>query len=317
MAPPVGTEERGKRMSRSRWLMALVLLVAGGNSELAAEEDGPIEAACAAATAALDERIGFVARVDLGNMASFFVRPDGSPVAGLEQQEGGYKGSTLWAPGGSVLVRAGESGRRIVVVPRVRGSQVPKAGRNNPNWYWVLLNRKHRPNSAAVAVIHDRPVTPEDITPEKIARALSSLVTIRGHEVGAGVAAAFDQVLEQASETAVPTAPGPAASATLVAVEVWAEPEVVAPGDEVKLVLRYEVGAAAETSETRELWLGESMMPNFPRRETLARGAGSHTSAYRQRLPPAATPGSYRFVGEVCAGGDCIRRAATFEVRAP
>jgi len=301
-------------MNRPRAWIVLATLAFGASPALAAKETSALDAACEAATAALDHR-GFVAKVALGNMASFVVRPDGSPVAGFEQKEGGYKGSTLWAPGGSVLVAAGESGARIVVTRRHRGSQVPKAGRDNPNWFWVHLNRKHRPNSASVAVVHDRPVTPADITPEKIARALSSLVTIRGLEAGADVAAAFDEVLSEASEA--PAQVAPAATAALVALEVWAEPAALAPGGEVTLYLRYQVAAAAEATETRELRLGESMMPTFPRRESLARAAGSHTSAYRQKLPASAQRGTYRYTGEVCIGDDCIRRSTTFDLHHP
>lgn len=301
-------------MTRHRAWIVLATFVFGASPALLAKETSALDAACEAATAALDHR-GFVAKVALGNMASFVVRPDGSPVAGFEQKEGGYKGSTLWAPGGPVLVAAGESGTRIVVTRRHRGPQVPKAGRDNPNWFWVHLNRKHRPNSASVAVVHDRPVTPADITPERIARALSSLVTIRGLEAGADVAAAFDEVLSQAAEA--PAQAATVEAAPLVSLEVWAEPAALAPGEEVTLFLRYQVGASAEATETRELRLGESMMPTFPRRESLARTAGSHTSAYRQQLPASAQPGTYRYTGEVCIGDDCIRRTASFELRHP
>ncbi|MBZ0089951.1 MAG: hypothetical protein K8H90_06195 [Thermoanaerobaculia bacterium] len=301
-------------MTRHRAWIVLATLAFGASSALLAKETNAIDAACEAATVALDHR-EFVAKVTLGNIASFFVRPDGSPVAGFEQKEGGYKGGTLWAPGGPVLVAAGESGMRIVVTRRHRGPQVPKAGRDNANWFWVHLNRKHRPNSASVAVIHDRPVTPADITPEKIARALTSLVTIRGLEAGADVAAAFDEVLSQASEAPVKTATVEAA--LLVSLEVWAEPAALAPGGEVTLFLRYQIGAEAEATETLELRLGESMMPTFPRRESLARNAGSHTSAYRQKLPVSAQPGTYRYTGEVCIGDDCIRRSTTFELHRP
>jgi hypothetical protein len=302
---------RQRRLAVVAALTALALLTAAAPPAWAAAAPALV-AAADAATAAL-AGTSFVAKVDIGNVAKFYVQADGEPVEDREQKQSGYGRNTLWAPGGPVLVRAGEVGQVIFVQTKYPGR------RARENEYWVFLNRKRRVNAAGVAVVFDRPVRPEDITPEKVARAVASLVTIRGYEPGADVAAAFDQALAAAPAEA--TAAGSSASAAapmLVALRLGTEPAEVARGGEVSLRLEYElagVAAEREVVERVSLLHGERPLPGYPIEARPLRGGGVHQASYAQRIPAAAAPGTYTVRGEVCVAGDCIVRSATFEVR--
>lgn len=279
----------------------------------AAAKDPALEAAAEATTEAL-AGTSFVAKVDIGNIGKFYVDADGQPVPEREQDEGGYKGGTLWAPGGPLLVGAGEVGQIIFVQTKYPGR------RARENEYWVFLNRKRRVNAAGVAVVFDRPVRPEDITPEKVARAIASVATVRGYEPGAAVAAAFDQVLAAApAEAAGDGAPPPGGGAPLLlAVRAWTEPAEVARGEEVRLRLEYELGATVGEQEAIErvsLLHGERSLPGYPVESKPLRGAGLHQASYAQRIPAGAAPGTYTLRGEVCVAGDCIVRTVSFAVR--
>ena len=280
-----------------------------GNDEL--------KAAAAAVTEKLAET-SFVAKIDLGSMQKFFVLPDGSPSdeKGRKQGSGGWTGSTVWMPGGKVKVHAGEVGRTIRVT-----SNYP--GKSSKNRFYIHLNKKARQtlNPALVTVLLDRPVTPEDMTADRIALAVSSLATVEGYEPGAAMAAALDRVLDEAPREATPdgvAAPGPGRP-TVLSLEVRAEPSRVGRGDDVRLVLEYGVGApegSVTATETRAISFDGNLMPTYPATDDVTRSAGTHTSVQVQPLPAAAAAGVYTFEGQVCVGGDCIQRSTTFEVSA-
>jgi TPR repeat protein len=109
----------------------------------------------------------------------------------------------------------------------------------------------------------------------------------------------------------------PRAQQTLASVLVSVMPASVRRGEVVELVLNFEIGATSspvKVTESRELIFGGSALPNFPLRADSERMAGAHETRFSQKIPIAAAPGIYTFKGEVCAGGDCISRTATFEV---
>jgi hypothetical protein len=291
--------------------MTCVLGLLGASPPATAAADPALQAAAEATTAALAET-SFVAKVEIGNLGKFYVDSDGQPVPERQQDEGGYKGGTLWAPGGPVLVRAGEQGNVLFVATKYPGR------RARENEYWVFLNKKRRVNAAGVAVVFDRPVTAADITPEKVARAIASVATIRGYEPGAAVAAAFDQALAAAPPATGSAGAPPAGSPLLVAVRAWAEPGEVARGGEVRLRLEYELGGGAGDQPAVErvsLLFGDVALPGYPLESRPRRGAGVHQASYAQRIPAGAATGTYTLRGEVCVAADCIVRTVTFEVR--
>ncbi len=271
--------------------------------------DADVKAAAKATTAAFSTT-SYVAKLDLRRYAHHYVLPDGSPSTkkGEKKQGRGGEGAIQFDDG--VKVHAGEVGESLYVLPKKKE-------------LWVCFNKKRGAllNPAIVHVLFDRPVAADDITPEKIARAVSSVAVIKGYEPGADIAAAFDEVLaaEPRPAEAAP-APGRSDRPTVASLRVWAEPAKAPPGGTVELKLEYEVlspGGEVEAVETRVLTLEGATLPTYPVVDRLKRGAGSFTSSYRQPLPAGARPGTYSLAGEVCVGTDCIRRTATFEVSRP
>jgi hypothetical protein len=252
----------------------------------------------------------FTAKVDLLRYGDHFVTPDGEPHPGKSKKQGRGASKTAIQLDDGVKVHAGEVGHSI---------QVYLKGRDE-----VAVGFNQKPgaklNPALAHILYERPVTTEDLTPEKIARAVESLVVIQGYEPGAELAAAFDEVLESASpgESADSSSVNAAqARPVLVSVVARVEPGVVRAGGEASLVLEYEVSGAATVAEGRSLSLGGTVVPSFPVREEIGRAAGVFVSSYRQPLPRTAQAGIYVFQGEVCVAADCIRRSVPFEVVAP
>ena len=98
-----------------------------------------------------------------------------------------------------------------------------------------------------------------------------------------------------------------------------ARPQIVSKGETVELMLSYRIegdaGAGVAVLERRDLQYGGRRLPNYPVERQLSRAAGSFETSYRQRVPAAAKPGFYKYVGEVCIGGDCVRSEGEFVVR--
>lgn len=254
----------------------------------------------------------FIAKVDLRAHAKHHVRPDGSPI--LEGRKGRRQGRgavEALRPGTSgIKVRAGERGQKIVV--RGGGDQLT-----------VSVNKgRSLVNPVNFIIRYDREIVASDITPQKMALALSSLIEIDGFPVGQEVADAFDEVLdeqqpESSRDSAVAT-PAKDRGAGLDSLEVSALPVSLRAGEELRLRLDYRVatrdGGDAEMTESRWLLLDGSPLPNFPRVDQLERSTGSTTSDFIQRIPSGAEPGEYAFRGEVCFEGDCMSRTVRFYI---
>lgn len=273
--------------------------------------------AAAKATNEAFSTTSYEAKMDLRRYAHFYVLPDGSPSTkkGKKKQGRGGEGAIQFDDG--VKVGSGDVGESIRVYPK--GDQV-----------WVGFNKKRGKtmNPAIVHILYGRPVTADDITPEKIARAVSSVAIIRGFEPGEDIADAFDEALAAAGVRSKEVAPSVASSgatpsatassgSALVSLQVRTEPATARAGGEVELILEYEVrspGGEIEAVETRTLSLAGAALPGYPVIDRLMRGAGLFTSSFRQPIPPSAKSGTYTLKGEVCVAGDCISRSATFEL---
>ena len=178
-------------------------------------------------------------------------------------------------------------------------------------------------NSDIVHIMYDRKVVADDITPEKIARAVASVAEIKGYEAGKDVAAAFDEVLAatpQPAEAVAAKTPRRSDRPTIASLRVWADPEVAQLGNAVELMLEYVVhspGNKNETVENRLLTFDGATLPTYPVVDYLMRDDGQYTSSYRQPLPTGASPGTYTFKGEVCVANDCISRTIDFQIVRP
>jgi len=256
----------------------------------------------------------FTAKVNLSRYGHHYVMPNGEPHPSKGKKQGrGGEGAIQFDSG--IKVHAGEVGYTIGV--HVKGK----------DQVMVFFNKKPNAklNPATAHVLYDRPVTADDLTPEKIAVAVQSLVEIKGYEPSAQVAAAFDEALASGSEASTTGQPAPDSptapmAPTVISVEARAEPPTVHGGEEVALVLEYEVAApsgSVTAVETRSLSLDGRMMPTYPVHEEIQRQQGVFISSYRQMLPRTVATGSYVFKGEVCVGGDCISRSVHFEVVRP
>lgn len=169
-------------------------------------------------------------------------------------------------------------------------------------------------------------------TPEKFPLARLEQVE-RYMRIQAVALAAADERLVAAAPAAAATAaaasataaapaagsPGPAAfKPALRLIAVAAQPAEVAAGDEIELVLTFEVGglppgAPFEVVERREIRSGEATVASFE--QALARAAGTYTSSQRVRLPPAAAPGLYTLRARLTLAGTTAEGSALFGVR--
>jgi hypothetical protein len=262
-----------------------------------------------AATKAANETFlttSYVAKMNILRYGHHYVLPDGQPAPGKGKKQGrGGEGAIVF--NSNLKVPAGEVGESITVYPRKKE-------------IWIGLNkvRGKSMNGDIVHIMFDRKVVADDITPEKIARAISSVAEIKGYEAGKDVAAAFDEVLAATPQpTEAAATPRRSEQPTITSLRVWADPEVANPGDAVELTLEYVVqspGNKVETVETRLLTFEGATLPTYPVVDHLMREGGQFTSNYRQPLPKGAKPGTYSFEGKVCIAKDCISRTATFRI---
>ncbi len=207
------------------------------------------------------DKTHFVAKMPLVRYAHLYVLPDGAPSDKKGRRTQGVVGAGTIQFGDPVKVREGEVGESIKLY--VKGKELI-----------VGLNKKRgaRMNPTSVHVLYGRPVTASDITPHKIARALSGVVEIKGYEPGSEVDAAFASALEGDPTAGLPDRPiGPP---TVLAVSVTAEPGSVRPGDEVVFQLSYQVqtpGATAKAVESVDLKVAGASVPGYPRTATVER----------------------------------------------
>lgn len=251
----------------------------------------------------------YVAKVDIRRYGHHYVLPDGQPAPKKGKKQGrGGEGAIVF--NSNLKVPAGQVGESITVYPKKKE-------------IWIGLNktRGKSMNGDIVHILFDRKVVADDITAEKIARAISSVAEIKGYEAGKDVAAAFDEVLAATPPaTEAAAAPHRSERPTITSLRVWVDPEVANPGDAVELMLEYVVqtpGNVVETVENRLLTFGGATLPTYPVVDRLMRGDGLFTSSYRQPLPASARPGTYTFEGEVCVASDCISRTVTFQINRP
>ena len=296
-------------MNLKRITVFLTVLLLFTSTTLLAK-DPAIKAATKAANDAFYET-SYVAKVQIRRYGHHYVTPDGQPVTKKGKKQG-RGGETAIVFNSNVKVSVGEVGESIYIWPKKKE-------------LWVGFNKKRGKmmNSDIVHIMFDRKVVADDITPEKIARAVASVAEIKGYEAGKDVAAAFDEVLAatpQPAEAAAAKTPRQSDQPTIASLRVWAEPEVAQLGEAVELMLEYVVQSPEnqnETVENRLLTFDGTTLPTYPVVDRLMRGDGQYTSSYRQPLPTGATPGSYTFKGEVCVASDCISRTVKFQIVQP
>lgn len=287
-------------------IIAVMLLVFALTPIVAADELGD---AIRNAKESLKGR-SFVAKVPLRSRAKYDVLPDGRPVDDAKQAR------RLGRPGlgvDEIALNTGETGHWIWLAER-GGDILVQLGRASG-----FIGTS---NSALVYIRFDRPLRPSDFDPAAIASALSGIATIQGYEPGASLA----KKVEQLDAAGSPPAPRPAvvaqepptrqapAAPTVLSVRVSAEPARLRRGEDLRLLLEFEVAgatAAVTTRETRELSIGGAPVPGFPVVDELPRASGVHQSSYRQPIPASARSGEYRYRGEVCVQDDCIARSVT------
>lgn len=290
---------------QGRRVIILLLLSAVAATGVSAADKSAVKAA-AKNTNQVFSDVSFVAKMNLGRYVHHYVLPDGSPAPQKKKKQGKGAGKSTIQMDSGVKVHQGETGHSLRIYVK-------------KNEIWVGLNKKAGAtlNPAMVHILLGREVSPDDLEPDKIARALTSVVEIAGFEPGADVAAAFDEAIHAAEENPPEVEPLASHGPTVQSLHVSTKASRMHAGETVELLLEYEVdgpsGAVAVT-ETRTLSFGGVMIPTYPVREDLSREPGHHISNYRQTLPSSAESGVYEYKGEICVGGDCISRTTTFEI---
>lgn len=145
-------------------------------------------------------------------------------------------------------------------------------------------------------------------------------------EAPASSGGALSLLTELAAPPAGPPAAGtkPAAassqtySPSIKVVSVSVQPAEVGPGDELDLLIQYEVGGippgvSFEVKEVRQLVLGETPLASVE--DTVARTAGTFTSVKTIRVPANAKPGVYTHRADVALAGVTAEGSALFRVR--
>ena len=244
----------------------------------------------------------FVAKMDLRNYGHHYVLPDGSPAPQKSKKQGRGGEGALFAK--KIKVHSGETGEGIYV--RAKKDEVT-----------VQLTKKRKGmNGTWVHILFDRRVVPDDLEPAKLARAVSSVVVIKGYEPGADIAAAFAEA--GAGEAIPPAVPDTQAVPSIDSFNVRVEPPRIVRGAEARVVLEYDVSAPAgmsvEVLESRSLLFDGRMLPSFPTSETLMRANGHFETIYSQPIPSSAATGVYELEAEVCVAEECTSRRVILEV---
>lgn len=167
-------------------------------------------------------------------------------------------------------------------------------------------------NSLGATVFIEFPHPPDaaDMRPENIAYILRDVLDIQGVNLGPAATA----------DTAKPTlSSAPEPEASLVSVEV--EPNRVAPGESLDLIVHFEVkGATSQAplniSIERQLYLGSTPLFSAPQVQQGFWASGIHTAHYELVVPQSTASGLYRFEAGLRVGDDLDRRDSLFEVRA-
>ena len=286
-------------LARPGWVLCLVIVIGLSGHGVLAGGDTAVKEAAKAAHETFSTA-SFVAKMNLKNYGHHFVLADGSPAPQKSGKQGRGGEGALFAK--DIKVRMGEMGEGIYV--RAKKKEVI-----------IQLTKKRKGiNGTWVHILYDRPVVPADLEPAKLARAVSSVVTIQGFEAGADVAAAFDEALGGEPEVVVDTASTP----MLASFNVRIEPPRISRGTETAVTFEYQVaadgGAAVTVVESRSLLFAGTPLPTFPAVERVPRGPGNHTSTYSQPIPASASVGIYEFLAKVCVEDQCIERRSLLEV---
>lgn len=243
----------------------------------------------------------FTVKVDLDDAVGYVVTPDGTPPESYEPR--GRKS-------GKLAFHAGDRGTGIYIGVNERHKLISvKLQKKRTRLPW---------RAAGVNIGFRRKLTPADIDPRVIARALSAYVEFDGLEVGQEIDDALAQ-LDSAAVVPVATPPPTTITRpTVLTLAVTATPQRVRGGEDVILELEYQVQAPATQSVgvmlRRTLRLDGKALPGYPTESTEELAAGTHNNRYRQPIPKSARAGTYEFRCEVCVGGDCISRTVTFTV---
>jgi hypothetical protein len=150
--------------------------------------------------------------------------------------------------------------------------------------------------------------------------AYSACIVARGYSVGGASAAA------EAMPSPPGTAQGPGSTVAasvrpptpgMVELTVAVRPAQVRRGETIDLEVTYRIHAPAgqvTVQERRTVTFNGSLLPNYPVVAERVRADGPHVSAFPQKIPAEAEPGTYRYEGLVCVGEQCVLRAASFQV---
>ena len=183
-----------------------------------------------------------------------------------------------------------------------------------------------------IAVTFGRRLTEQDCRIESVVLALDGVVAIAGAEAIVERAARAAGLLPPAptAETVgrVPaaadrpaaTTPTPAQpNVALLAAEV--QPMELAPGDEVKLSVHFQLaglapGTTTSVLEERQLYFQDRPLFSDARSATRSWPDGTHTTTFSFQFPESASAGVYRFVVSIQTLGQTLEKDAAFVVRA-
>ena len=252
------------------------------------------------ATSAFFKNQSFIAKIDLQTTSEYHVTPDGRPS---ENKIQGRSKKRLGIGQRDVAFATGSGGKGIYVSVKKRKKQII-----------VSLTPKRGPtmHQSRLFINFDRPVEATDVTPEVIARALSSYVEFTGVEVGGELNSAIKQLTENTTTQENSTQPLARFDNVLVTVN----PSIVNLGENASLNLSFDIISQSPqlVNETRTLKFNGQLLPGFPKEHSQMRDPGNHVSRYNQPIPTSANTGKYSYKGEVCVEGECTSRIVVFSV---
>ena len=128
-----------------------------------------------------------------------------------------------------------------------------------------------------------------------------------------------------ASAPVVPAGPAPPAAVEVGTLDIRllgasTEPLTTSPGQDIALVLTYEVkgvapGGAVEVAETRTILRDDQVLTTLE--ATVRQGAGVHRSTQSLTIPATVAPGVFKLEASVEAGGARSSISTLFQVRRP
>lgn len=259
------------------------------------------------------EGVTITAKLPLKFKARYHVTGQGDPW-GSDDKQGRRTGL---ARSGDMAFLAGDTKKQLWVGPK-SGSEILVRMFCCGNKSRSLFSTTQH----ADFIVHlDPPITPEQLTAQLIANALSGFFDVEGYGSQDASAAIENLTNELSSDTphhAVGELTPDSAEVTVVNATVSTSVAVVRRGDSIDLLLDYAVnapdGGTAQVDETRTLSFGGAQLPGYPNTTILQRAAGRFSSRLPQQIPAAAALGEYEYRGEVCVAGECVSRRETFKV---